>query len=142
LGFAENTGACAEAALKSCGEIGIATASTRMELGEAKFHDELDQLVARFVGTDAAITCAMGFATNTLNIPAILSKGCLVISDEKNHASIILGLRLSGASVRVFKHNSMSCTLEIYSKFRLSTVLVVRSSSYLVFIRAHIVNPI
>ncbi|CAG7829188.1 unnamed protein product, partial [Allacma fusca] len=32
---------------------------------------------------------------------------CLVISDEKNHASIILGLRTSGATIRVFKHNNM-----------------------------------
>ena len=106
LGFAENHGACAQAALASTKELGIARGSTRMELGEAKYHEELDQLVARFVGAEAAITCGMGFATNTLNIPSILSKGCLVISDEKNHASIILGLRLSGASIRVFKHNS------------------------------------
>lgn len=49
----------------------------------------------------------MGFATNSLNLPAILSPGCLVVSDEKNHASIILGLRLSGATIRVFKHNDM-----------------------------------
>lgn len=50
----------------------------------------------------------MGFATNTLNLPAILNQGCLVISDAKNHASIILGLRLSRATIRVFKHNSKS----------------------------------
>lgn len=49
----------------------------------------------------------MGFATNSLNLPTILSPGCLVVSDEKNHASIILGLRLSGATIRVFRHNDM-----------------------------------
>ena len=61
--------------------------------------------MAHFVGTEDAITFGMGFATNTLNLPSLISKGCLVISDEKNHASVILGLRLSGATVRVFKHN-------------------------------------
>jgi len=49
----------------------------------------------------------MGFATNSTIIPALVGKGCLVISDEFNHASIRFGVRLSGASVRTFKHNSV-----------------------------------
>lgn len=106
LGFAENHGPCAEAAIAAVKECGVATCSPRRELGNAEYHDELDKLVARFVGTEDAMTCAMGFATNTLNLPSILNKGCLVISDAKNHASIILGLRLSRATIRVFKHNS------------------------------------
>jgi len=69
-------------------------------------HQELEKYVARFVGAEDAITFGMGFATNTLNLPSLISKGCLVISDENNHASVILGLRLSGATIRVFKHNS------------------------------------
>lgn len=53
----------------------------------------------------------MGFATNALNIPTLLSPGCLVISDEKNHASLILGIRLPGATVKVFKHNGIKFLL-------------------------------
>jgi serine palmitoyltransferase len=49
----------------------------------------------------------MGFGTNTTIIPALVSKGCLVISDEFNHSSIRFGTRLSGANVRVFKHNNI-----------------------------------
>jgi serine palmitoyltransferase len=49
----------------------------------------------------------MGFATNSTIIPALVSKGSLLISDEYNHASIRFGARLSGANVRTFKHNSM-----------------------------------
>lgn len=59
------------------------------------------------MGVDDAIVFGMGFATNALNLPSLLSPGCLVVSDEKNHASIILGLRLSGAVIRVFHHNNM-----------------------------------
>ena len=74
--------------------------------GTLAIHQELEKYVARFVGAEDAITFGMGFATNALNLPSLVSKGCLVISDEKkNHASIILGLRLSGATTRVFKHN-------------------------------------
>lgn len=69
-------------------------------------HSELEQLTARFLGVEDAVVFGMGFATNALNLPSLLSKNCLVLSDEKNHASLILGLRLSGATIKVFDHNS------------------------------------
>lgn len=71
-------------------------------------HDELEKLTARFLRVEDAIVFGMGFATNALNLPSLLTPGCLVLSDEKNHASLILGLRLSGVVTRVFKHNSES----------------------------------
>ena len=49
----------------------------------------------------------MGFATNSAIIPALVGKGCLVISDELNHASIRMGVRFSGSNVRTFKHNDL-----------------------------------
>jgi serine palmitoyltransferase len=107
LGFAENDGLCAKSAVAEVRELGVGTCNPRRELGCTKYLTELDKLTARFMGTEDALTCGMGFATNTLNLPNIMDKGCLVVSDEKNHASIILGLRLSGATVRVFKHNNM-----------------------------------
>lgn len=64
-------------------------------------------MTAQFLGTEDAIVFGMGFATNSLNLPSLLSPGCLVVSDEKNHASIILGLRLSGATIKVYKHNNV-----------------------------------
>ena len=79
-------------------------------------HQELERYVARFVGAEDAITFGMGFATNALNLPSLVSKGCLVISDENNHASLILGLRLSGASVRIFKHNSELTCMQMQKK--------------------------
>lgn len=81
---------------------------------------ELEEITARFLGVDAAITFGMGFATNALNLPSLVSPGCLVISDEKNHASLIVGLRLSGATTRVFKHNSEYFFYYILHKFLLS----------------------
>ncbi|RCN43661.1 aminotransferase, class I/II [Ancylostoma caninum] len=49
----------------------------------------------------------MGFATNSMNAPCLVDKHSLIISDQYNHASLILGCRLSGASTKVFKHNDM-----------------------------------
>lgn len=66
-----------------------------------------EALVARFVGQEDALISSMGFATNSTIIPALVSKGCLIISDELNHASIRFGARLSGANVRMFKHNNV-----------------------------------
>lgn len=62
--------------------------------------------MAKFLGAEAAIVTGMGFATNSNNLPAIAGgEGTLMLSDEFNHTSIILGCKLSGAKIRVFKHN-------------------------------------
>lgn len=67
----------------------------------------MEQLTAQFLGVDDAMVFSMGFATNTMNLPALISHDCLVVSDEKNHASIVLGIRLSGAEIKIYKHNNM-----------------------------------
>ncbi|KAL1501165.1 hypothetical protein ABEB36_006547 [Hypothenemus hampei] len=107
LGFAEASGPCAEAAIASIYEYGISSGSTRREYGTMKLHNELEELMAEYLGVDDAITFGMGYATNALNIPTLVEPGCLVISDEKNHASLIWGIKVPGASVAVFKHNDM-----------------------------------
>jgi 7-keto-8-aminopelargonate synthetase-like enzyme len=75
--------------------------------GTQKLHAQLEDLVAEFVRKPAALTFGMGFATNACNMPALVEKGCLLISDELNHASLVLGARLTGASIKPFKHNDM-----------------------------------
>lgn len=116
LGFAASKGACADDSLRAIDENGIALCSPRSELGTNAMHNELEKLTAQYLGVEAAITFGMGFATNALNIPSLLSPGCLVVSDEKNHASIILGLRLSGIQVKVFKHNNMKSLNKILDR--------------------------
>ncbi|KAL4656286.1 serine palmitoyltransferase 2-like [Arapaima gigas] len=107
LGFAENTGPCAEAAAEAAAKYGVGVSSTRQEMGNLSRHEELEKLVAKFLGVESAMTFGMGFATNSMNIPALAGKGCLILSDELNHASLVLGARLSGSTIRVFKHNNM-----------------------------------
>ena len=70
-----------------------------------KLQKDLEQAVARFVGKEDAVCLGMGFATNSTCIPSIVGPGCALVSDELNHASLILGCRLSGAKVFVYKHN-------------------------------------
>ncbi|NWH16632.1 SPTC2 palmitoyltransferase, partial [Grus americana] len=106
LGFAQKAGPCQEAAAKVLSQYGAGVCSTRQEMGNLDKHEELEKLVARFLGVESAMTYGMGFATNSMNIPALVGKGCLILSDELNHASLVLGARLSGATIRIFKHNS------------------------------------
>ncbi|XP_034936564.1 serine palmitoyltransferase 2 [Chelonus insularis] len=107
LGFAESKGNCAEQSIETLKKYGCANCSTRLELGTMPIHHELERLTAKFLQVEDAIVFGMGFATNALNIPSLITSGCLVLSDEKNHASLILGLRLSGAMTKVFRHNDV-----------------------------------
>ncbi|KAJ6167709.1 hypothetical protein N7497_000552 [Penicillium chrysogenum] len=107
LGFAQSDGPCADIAEDSIKKYGIAAPSTRAESGTQDLHVEVEDLVARFVGKESSMIFSMGFGTNATIFPALVSKGCLLISDELNHASIRFGARLSGASIAMFKHNDM-----------------------------------
>ncbi|KAF7997601.1 hypothetical protein HCN44_006172 [Aphidius gifuensis] len=107
LGFAESTGSCAIQSKEAIKKYGITSNSPRLELGNMTIHKELEKLTAEFLGVEDAIVFGMGFATNSLNLPSLISPDCLVLSDERNHASVIVGLKLSGAVLRVFKHNDM-----------------------------------
>ncbi|KAK9885696.1 hypothetical protein WA026_012461 [Henosepilachna vigintioctopunctata] len=107
LGFAESTGPCAEFAIESIYKYGVSNGATRIQYGTCEMHKELESLLTEFLGVEDAITFGMGYATNSLNIPTLIGPGCLVISDEKNHASIIVGIRVTGAVIKVFKHNNV-----------------------------------
>uniref|UniRef100_A0A0N5AXN8 Aminotran_1_2 domain-containing protein n=1 Tax=Syphacia muris TaxID=451379 RepID=A0A0N5AXN8_9BILA len=105
LGFSRNHGSCAEEAAEYIEKYGVGMCGTRLEFGNHKIHRILDERIAKYLGTEDAICFPMGFGTNSMNIPAFVGKGCLILSDELNHASLALGSKLSGALVRVFKHN-------------------------------------
>ncbi|CAF0762291.1 unnamed protein product [Rotaria sordida] len=107
LGFAENQGPCSEEAIKSIEKYGLTTCSTRHELGTQQYMKELESLMAEYLNVEDCIAFGMGFATNALNIPTLAGKGDLILSDKLNHVSLILGARLSGATIRTFDHNDV-----------------------------------
>ena len=107
LGFAQSYGGCADAVEEAIKRYGISACGSRLEGGSSDIHTVTEALVAKFVGMEDALISSMGFATNSTYIPALVGKGCLVISDELNHASIRFGVRISNANVRMFKHNDM-----------------------------------
>jgi len=108
LGFAQATGGCADAVAEGVRRYGVSAGGSRLDGGTLDLHVQAEALVARFLGHEDAMVVSMGFATNSTTLPALVGKGALVISDEHNHSSIRFGVRLSGASVRMFKHNDMA----------------------------------
>ncbi|NXE47260.1 SPTC3 palmitoyltransferase, partial [Casuarius casuarius] len=106
LGFAETDANALKTVTKELEKYGTGICSTRQEMGTLDKHVELEKLVATFLGVEDAMVFGMGFATNSMNIPALVGKGCLILSDELNHTSLVLGARLSGATIRIFKHNN------------------------------------
>ncbi|KAL2181448.1 pyridoxal phosphate-dependent transferase [Thermothelomyces heterothallicus CBS 202.75] len=107
LGFAQSEGPCADAVEECVRKSGLSFASPRADAGTSELVLEVEREIAKFVGKPAAMVFSMGFVTNAGSFPALVSKGCLILSDELNHASIRIGARLSGAVIRSFKHNDM-----------------------------------
>ncbi|CCJ29014.1 unnamed protein product [Pneumocystis jirovecii] len=107
LGFAQSSGPCADFVEEVIKKWKFSSCGARSDAGTLDLHVQCEALVARFVGKPAATIYSMGFATNATLFSALVSKGCLIISDELNHSSIRFGSRLSGASIKMFKHNNM-----------------------------------
>lgn len=105
LGFAAKDEYCTPRVQEALSTYGVAACSPRVSGGTTEEHVHLENMVAEFLGKEAAVTCGMGFATNSLVLPALVGKGCLIVSDSLNHNSIVKGCGGSGAKVKVFRHN-------------------------------------
>lgn len=96
------------AAIKAIEEEGAGAGAARLLTGTKRAHVRLEEHLARFKGTEAAITFATGYMANVGTISALVKQGDAVFSDELNHASIIDGCRLSKADIFVYRHNDMN----------------------------------
>lgn len=86
---------------------GTGTHGVRTLAGTLGIHTELEETIASFKHTEAAVTYTSGYATNLSVISTLLGRGDYVISDKLNHASIVDGCLMSGAKFLRFKHNDM-----------------------------------
>jgi len=96
-----------EAAKKAIDKFGTGTHGVRTLAGTLTVHRELEETIAYFKHTEAAITYTSGYNTNLTVISTLLGRGDIVLSDKLNHASIVDGCLMSGAEFRRFKHNDM-----------------------------------
>jgi glycine C-acetyltransferase len=96
-----------QAAKDAVDRYGTGTHGVRMLAGSLDLHKELEETIADFKGTEAAITYTSGYVTNLTVVSSILGRGGYVISDKLNHASIVDGCLMSGAKFLRFRHNDM-----------------------------------
>jgi 8-amino-7-oxononanoate synthase len=76
--------------------------------GDTEAHRELEDFIARWKQTEAALVFGSGYQANVGIISSLVNRADLIVSDELNHASIIDGCRLSGARVEVYPHADVS----------------------------------
>jgi glycine C-acetyltransferase len=97
-----------EAGKAALDRFGAGTGSVRFICGTFTIHRELEQALAKLVGTEAALSYVSCWTANEGLMPTVLDEQDVVISDALNHASIIDGVRLSKAARRVYKHSDMA----------------------------------
>lgn len=97
-----------EAALTAVEHYGVGSGAVRTINGTLKLHVQLEEMLAEFKHTEAAIAYQSGFNCNMAAISAVMDHQDAILSDELNHASIIDGCRLSRAEIIRFNHSDMS----------------------------------
>lgn len=108
LGFAQSVGQCTDAAEDAINRYGVIAGGNRTAGGTSDAHIVSEKVVANFVGKEDSVIYSQGYGTNAVIFSSLVDKHCLVISDELNHASIRFGVRMSGAVIKIFKHNDMA----------------------------------
>lgn len=96
-----------EAGVKAMYKYGSGCAGSRFLNGTLDIHVQLEKELAAFVGKEEAICLSTGFTSNSGVIPALLTQHDFIICDDRDHASIVDGRRLSFAKAIKYKHNDM-----------------------------------
>jgi len=110
---------------------GTGAGTSPMSCGQNTLHKLLEQKIATLVGKEDALVFPTGYTTNVGVISAIASKKDFILFDRESHASIIDGIKLSGATFMSFRHNDVADLrrkMEIYSHKYVNTIVIVESA--------------
>lgn len=128
LGLAAHP-AVREAAREAIARYGWGSGASRLVSGTMRLHRELEEALASFKRAEAALLFPSGYAANVGTIAALAGAGDTVILDKLDHASIVDGARLSGASVRVYPHGGVAKLARLLAAGRSSRRTIVATDS-------------
>jgi 8-amino-7-oxononanoate synthase len=97
-----------KAAKQAIDIFGTGACSSRPLAGTTSLHVQLEKEMSDFKGTEATLLFSTGYMTMMGTISALAGEEDIVLSDQLNHASIIDGIRLSRAQIKIYKHNDMA----------------------------------
>lgn len=95
------------AAIEATKKYGTGCAGSRLLNGTLDIHVALEKELAEFVGKEDSLCFSTGFTVNEGVIPQLVGRGDYIICDDRDHASIVDGRRLSFATQLKYKHNDM-----------------------------------
>lgn len=96
-----------QAAVQATQQYGAGAGAARLVSGTSPPHRDLELALAEFKQTGAALTFGSGYLANLGVIPALIGRGGLILADRLCHASLLDGGKLSGADLRVYRHNDV-----------------------------------
>jgi len=97
---------------------GTGSGGSRLITGNFRLHEELEETIACFKGTEAAIVFNTGYMANMGAITALTGREDIIFSDELNHSSIIDGCRLSQAKTMIYPHKNTGVLEELLQQNR------------------------
>lgn len=96
-----------QAARDAISQYGTGCTGSRFLNGTLDLHIELEERLARFMGSEACVLFSTGYMTNQGVIQSLASKGDIIFSDKDNHACIVAGTQVALAETRRFRHNDI-----------------------------------
>ncbi len=96
-----------EASKAAIDRYGSSISASRMVSGDTPLHRELEAMIADTIGVEAALVFVSGHAANVSTIGTLMTNEDLIVHDEFVHNSAVVGMRLSGATTRTFRHNNL-----------------------------------
>ena len=123
--------AVVEAASRALAEHGVGSGGTRNIAGSHVLVRELEDELADLHGQESALVFTSGFIANEASLRALgsLLDGCIILSDERNHASMIDGIRASRAERAIFRHNDLEHLRELLEALPLEQPRIVAFES-------------
>jgi 8-amino-7-oxononanoate synthase len=109
---------------------GAGSGASRLICGGSLPHAQLEQALATFKGTQAALTFSSGFAVAHGVIPALMGREDIILMDKLCHACLVDAAKLSGATLRIFPHNHLEKLERLLQTYAGKRILIITESIF------------